>query len=187
MARETTLSSLRLSKPLSKEVLRAPQSRSMLFWRDIRNSAIALVAVFGSAWLWSFLGLPSFELNGAEHQWILPLQIFGDLYAARTMISAFAEERGRRSARRTEALIGLFELEIFPFIEAELAKIDNSGGHGLTLPPRDWLVQTMSSGGADGAHWNSRYRGTEEFLSFSALLQNGGTEALFAVEYPDGV
>jgi len=182
---------LTLREPIAPYSRRAERKRrgprSPLFWRNLKKAVLVLVATVAVTWLWDALSLPTFELQESEYSWILIPTIAATVFAVDKIFEAFEDEQksqriGKELQREEE-----FEREVFPFISEILRDIDNGDGHELTLPPRDWMIQDMAGKSADGAYWFSRYRNGKEYLHFSAVLAEEGSELVVAVSYPDGV
>jgi len=178
--------SLALRKPLTAEGLPKPK-RSEEFRKQLWLSPIVFGISVAVAFLWELMGLPKFGPEGNEHAWIFPLYILGIFFSVQNVFSAFREEYPRRMAQWNRERQEAFELEVFPFLEAELKAVDRSYSYSipLDLPPRDWTVELMLEDREHGAGFGARHQGSDEFSHFKFTLENGGREVRFRVEVPE--
>jgi len=177
--------SLTLRKPLSAEKLPKPK-RSAEFRKQLWLSPIVFGISVAAAFLWELLGLPKFGPEGNEHPWIFPLYILGIFFSVQNVFSAFREEYPRRMRQWNRERQEAFELEAFPFLEAELKAVDQRYGYSipLDLPPRDWTVALMLEDPENGAGFGARHEDSDKFSHFKFTLENGGREVRFRAEIP---
>lgn len=180
--------SLTLRKPLTAEGLPKPK-RSEEFRKQLWRSPIVFGISVAAAFLWDVLKLPKFGPEGNEHAWIFPLYFLGIVFSVQNLFAAFREEYPRRMARWSRERQEAFELEVFPFLEAELKAVERRYSYSipLDLPPRDWTAELMLEDLENGAGFGARHRDSDKFSHFKFTLENGGREVRFQVEVPEGI
>jgi len=182
----TIESSKTLSEPLTEGSIPKVRGHSKEFWWQLRASGIVLASVILISYLWDLFGLPEFGLEGNRHQWIFPVVLVGILFSVQNFFNAFRDESPRRRKLRLNAKLVAFEREVFPFLEAELKKVDREGDYygALTMPPLDWTAERMLGDKKEGAAWGARYRDGQGTSHFKFTLENGGREVHFRAEIP---
>lgn len=178
---------LELQEPVPTRWIKV-RGMSRDFWRTLAIGSAALVLAFLLGWSWDTLSLPTFEFNGGEFQWIFPVTAALALFFAKSLMGAFQEDNERKRKEGAQLTLDQFEREAFPFLRREIDRVEGGLVGGFDIPPEDWLANMLILGlktGEPKATWSTRYKDSEEFGDYVAILENDGRRVKFVAELPE--